>query len=543
MASSTILPPNLSLEQFQHAVSKIQHALGEKNVRYRDEELLAYRDPFPLASAAERRNFCSAVALPSTVQEVQTLVGLANQFKIPLWPFSRGKNNGYGGPACRVQGSILVDLGRMNKIIEVNDKACYALLEPGVTFFDLFNYCKENNLKVYPSVPSLGWGSIVGNTLDRGWGYTPLGEHCTAQCGLEAVLPSGEVIRTGMGAVADSPAWQCFKPGYGPSLDSLFFQSNFGIVTKLGIWLYPKQEGFTSCDISVAKESDLVPLVDQLGHLYRTEILQNHPVIGNVIRAMAASGPRTDVYSGHGAIPDHILEGWARKNGKGFWNARFALYGTEKMMDCRWDTIKTAFADLAGCKLNRDVYLGDNPSGLLDAEQVPVTEKGGTQIGFPNMLRLQSIKFRGEDGGHISFSPVLPPDGQAALDFYRVGKKICARHGFDFYAGFHLYAHHMNHLNLLFFDNTSTAQKVAAKRCFLQLLASAREHGYSEYRTHLDFMDVVSDQFDFNGHIHRRFVEQLKDCIDPNGILAPGKSGIWPTKYRGLRRSIEQTKL
>lgn len=213
------------------------------------------------------------------------------------------------------------------------------------------------------------------------------------------------------------------------------------------------------------------------------------------------------------------------------------------MMNCRWDAIKAAFSDLANCKLGQETYLADDPSGLLDAEKVPVTEQGGTQIGLPNMLRLQSIKFRGEDGGHISFSPVLPPDGQAALNFYFVGKKICARHGFDFHAGFHLYPHHMIHLNLLYFDNTSNSQKKAAELCFFELLASARKHGYSEYRTHLNFMDAVSDQFDFNDHIHRRFVGQLKDCIDPNGILAPGKCGVWPKQYRMGKCVKKQSKL
>lgn len=146
---------------------------------------IEYRDPFPIGTSPERSNLCSCVVLPSTVSEVQAVVAIANRYSLPLWPFSRGKNNGYGGPACRVQGSVLVDLGRMNRILEVNDESCYALVEPGVTFFDLYNYCKERKLQVYPSVPSLGWGSVVGNTLERGWGYTPLGEHCMAQCGLE----------------------------------------------------------------------------------------------------------------------------------------------------------------------------------------------------------------------------------------------------------------------------------------------------------------------------------------------------------------------
>lgn len=349
---------------------------------------------------------------------------------------------------------------------------------------------------------------------------------------LQAVLPTGEVLRTGMGAISNSKTWQCFKPGYGPSLDTLFFQSNLGIVTKMGIWLYPKQEGFMSCDIQVDNESDLEPLIDKLGHLYRTEILQNHPVIGNIIRAMAAAGPRDTFYKGEGAVPDADLEVIRKKMGKGFWNARFALYGTETMMNCRWSAISSAFEDMPSAKLTHKVYMADQASGLLDAEQVPITEAGGTQIGLPNMLRLQSIQFRGPNGGHICFSPILPPDGADALRFYHIGKDISAKYGFDFHAGFHLYQHHLAHLNLLFFDNDSEVQRRNVHDCFLELLDVGKENGYSEYRTHLDFMDAVADQFDFNDHIHKRVVERLKDAMDPNGVLAPGKSGIWPRSYR-----------
>jgi hypothetical protein len=101
-----------------------------------------------------------------------------------------------------------------------------------------------------------------------------------------------------MGAISNSSTWQCFKPGCGPSIDSLFFQSNLGIVTKLGIWLYPKQEGFTSCNIDMENESDLAPLVDKLGHLYRTENLQNHPVIGNTNPRFSSIWPSVRCVSG-----------------------------------------------------------------------------------------------------------------------------------------------------------------------------------------------------------------------------------------------------
>lgn len=69
----------------------------------------------------------------------------------------------YGGPAPRLNGSVALDLHRMNRIIEVNEEFSYAVVEPGVTFTDLYNYCKEKHLHVWPSVPSLGWGSVIGN--------------------------------------------------------------------------------------------------------------------------------------------------------------------------------------------------------------------------------------------------------------------------------------------------------------------------------------------------------------------------------------------
>ena len=99
----------------------------------------------------------------------------------------------------------------MNQILEVNEEHGYAIVEPGVSFFDLYEEVQRRGLKLWPSCPAIGWGSIIGNTLDRGFGYTPNGEHSESQCGMEVVLPNGQVIRSGMGAMEGSALFPLYK--------------------------------------------------------------------------------------------------------------------------------------------------------------------------------------------------------------------------------------------------------------------------------------------------------------------------------------------
>jgi 4-cresol dehydrogenase (hydroxylating) len=118
------------------AVREFRAALGDDRVLTGEEQLDEFRDPFQFASWDDFT--ASAVVMPETVAEVQEVVRIASRHRVPLWTHSTGRNNGYGGPAPRVKGSVIVSLRNMNRVLEINEELAYAVVEPGVRWFDLY---------------------------------------------------------------------------------------------------------------------------------------------------------------------------------------------------------------------------------------------------------------------------------------------------------------------------------------------------------------------------------------------------------------------
>ncbi|PKS06133.1 hypothetical protein jhhlp_007450 [Lomentospora prolificans] len=529
----TILPPGVDAATWAKLVVQFRAILGDDGILTSHEHRVRYTDPYAehQDETEQEKRGSAATLFPVTVEHIQGVLKICNEHRIPTWTVSRGKNLGYGGPAARVKGSIILDLQRMNKVIEVNDRYSYYTVEPGVTFFDIYRAIKEQNKKVWCSVPALGWGSVVGNALDRGWGYTPAGDHSNHICGMEVVLADGTLVRTGMGALNDSVCWPLFRGGYGPTYDSMFSQSNFGVVTKLSIWASPSPEGFMICRLDVEKEDDLTPMIDTFRGLLLNDTIQNHPVIGNVPRELAKKGMRSKFYDGKDAIPDAKMEELRKELGVGYWSARFGLYGPKEMIDFNYKRCQKAFEKLVGARLSGKAFYPPDGRDHLNPEDLPA-EYRTVETGTPSLMALKSVQYRGEDGGHVSFSPILPPEGKDAMDFYYAAKKCCSEYGFDYFGGLHLYPRHLAMINMIYFDRQSETERQNANKLFVDLVHLARKHGYSEYRAHIDWMDLVAEQYDFNGQSLMRLNERIKDAVDPNGILSPGKQGIWPERYR-----------
>jgi len=521
---TAIRPASLSPAAFDRARQAFATAVDADGFITGGDALAEFRDPF---SPRAWDKFAPSVALlPRSVEEVQAIVRLANEHQVPLWTSSQGRNNGYGGAAPRVKGGVVLSLKRMNRVLEVNEESAYALIEPGVRFFDLHEHLRATGSKLWMSVPDLGWGSIVGNTLDHGLGYTPYGDHSASQCGMEVVLPNGELIRTGMGALGNSKSWQVYKRGFGPSLDGLFMQSSLGVVTKMGLWLMPQPECYLPGWLTLRRDDDLPLLLEQLRPLLINGTIPGLPMIINAVCGISAFTGREQWYRGAGPLPDEVIETISRQPGLGRWVMRFALYGDEPVVMHQREVVTRAFRSIPGAELTFSKYRGDALPNLANPHE-------RVQAGIPSMDLNQMTKwYGGEEGGHIGFSSVAPITGRDGVALRDLVRDKLAAAGLDYSGVIIASRRFMIHVCLVVFDTKNEAQARTAYEACKGIVAPAAKLGYGEYRAHLDFMDLVAEQYDWNGHALRRLNETLKDALDPNGILSPGKQGIWPKDLR-----------
>ena len=220
---------------------------------------------------------------------------------------------------------MILDLSRM-QAIEANEELAYAVVEPGVTYVTLYKFIQDKRLKLWIDCTDPGWGSVLGNALERGVGYTPFGDHAAQLCGLEVVLANGEVIRTGMGAMEGNRTWPLYQGAFGPSLDGLFLQSNFGVVTKAGIWLMPEPDSFSVVELSSRARKTSWARLMRFGAL-RLDGTVATATIANWMRIAAANTTRAEWHDGKGVMPPEVIEKLIAEMGIGHWNMRFGLYG------------------------------------------------------------------------------------------------------------------------------------------------------------------------------------------------------------------------
>jgi glycolate oxidase len=233
-------------------ISELENIVGDRYVSDRPEICFLYHYDFV---TAEPEGNCDIAIMPSSAEEVQEIVKVANKYKIPIVPWVSGIN--FGSIATPKKGGIVVDLRRLNRILEVNEDDMYAVVEGGITWADLQGYLEKNhpNLRAGITWSPPGTG-IIPSCLCYGMFDLGMigGTGAEFINGLEVVLGSGDLIK--VGSCSLSKYWYGRQPL--PDLAGLFigWEGTTGIVTKAAIKLWPKlpfRENFTGITLKIDK--------------------------------------------------------------------------------------------------------------------------------------------------------------------------------------------------------------------------------------------------------------------------------------------------
>ncbi|MCS5480055.1 FAD-binding oxidoreductase [Corynebacterium sp. YIM 101645] len=505
------------------ARAEFEAVVGAENIHDEKPALQEFTDPYD--NRQRPRFTASYVIQPGSTEEIQQIVQIASRHRVPLWTGSQGRNNGYGGSAGRVDGSVVLNLRRMNRVLEVNEKFGYVVVEPDVSFAELNAYLVDNGYNLWTDVPDLSWGSVMGNTLEHGVGYTPYGEHADFVCGMEVVLADGDLVRTGMGAQSNSRISHNHQRGFGPRLDEMFMQSNFGIVTRMGLWAMPRPEAWRAVWIHCDTDDACYELIDALRPLLMDGTIRNRVTIMSLMAVVPTQTVKADWQPDHAPVTEEVRALMRERTGLGNWNARIGLYGAPALMEIQEQQIQDAITHIDGARLVSREYRGD-----VKAEEVLPQDQA--MAGIPNMDLLNFLNWYGwEHTGHVSYGPIMPLTGEDGKQMHELLVRHCDRIGRDFGEAFALTPRSMQMFALVLYDAANQEDLERTYVMTADLIRESAAMGYGEYRGHLEFMDLIGDQFDFNDNASRRLNEKIKNALDPAGILSPGRQGIWGGEF------------
>ena len=470
---------------------------------------------------------------PTCTEQVQHVVRIAQRFSVPVYPISTGHNWGYGTSVPVRSFGAIVDLSALNRILKFDDDLGVVTLEPGVTQGQLSDYLRSNG---YPfMVPVTGAGpscSIVANALERGFGITPITDHFGAVVSMKVVLPDGEIYESYTRAFNTSGVAQAFKWATGPYLDGLFSQSNLGIVVDATIALQARAERSGALFFVLDTNQDVEEVSATIRQLLAAAG-QNIGAINVMSRSRVecmASGAQKLSRSGGLLLP------------AGAWFGFGSVYGSREHFRATRRLVKRYLRGHArqvriytGRDLKRLRWLSalankagwTQLNGLVDRLQAAL----GIVDGFPSTVALPLAYAKSgqaaddadlnpaRDGcGLFWYAPIVPMRRGVVRQFIEFAERVCHKHGLM--APITLTALsprcYASTIPLLF-DRTNSDAERRARMCFEELYEEGLALGFVPYRMGAQFMPGLKSAN--VGPV----VKAVKNALDPNHVLAPGR--------------------
>jgi FAD/FMN-containing dehydrogenase len=525
----------LAIDQWQALLGKTAVTLAESSTaRYGND------------TSGVPRQVAAALQIEDSAQLPQVM-RIAAQCGVAVYPISTGNNWGYGSAQPAQDGCVVLDLSRLQKILDFDEEMGVVTVEPGVTQAMLAEFLDAGN---YPYlVPVTGAGpscSLMGNALERGYGVTPHVDHFGAVTDLEAVLPDGSLYRTALQEVGGTDLARLFKWGIGPYSAGLFTQSGFGVVTRMSIVLSRRPECVKVCLFSLRNEDLLEPavqairriLIDLPGTVQAINLM-------NQLRVLSMSAPfPADQLGPDGLIPAAVIEELGQRYQVLPWTGFATLYGTKRVVEAAQKEIRAALSGIA----SRLLFLSPERAGTLSRlAQVLPTATGkrlaslastlaqSLQLvaGCPNETAMPLVYWRNPkpqkgtlknptaDGcGLLWYSPLVPMRPRGVAAYVDMVKRVTRAHGMEPLITFTSIGDRLFDSTVpLLFDRTQPAAVASAQACYQELLKTGRAGGWFPYRVGVHSMPTLADLQSHSGVFHKR----LANDLDPHGLMAPGR--------------------
>jgi glycolate dehydrogenase FAD-linked subunit len=215
---------------FREVFGKISELVGPEHFNDSIEERICYSYDSTIDEAMP-----DAIVFPANAEEIASIMKLANEYKLPVTP--RGSGTGLSGGSVPVHGGLVMHLCRLNKILEINRADFYAIVETGVITLDLINKVDEIGLMYPPDPSSMKTTTIGGNVAENAGGLRGLKYGVTNNyvMGMEVVTPTGDIVNVGTKTVKTAT-------GYNTTQLYVGSEGTLGIITKITLKLIPAPE-------------------------------------------------------------------------------------------------------------------------------------------------------------------------------------------------------------------------------------------------------------------------------------------------------------
>ncbi len=518
----SILHQSTESVSFQSFIHEVRMIVPEEDIRF-DRHTNTELERNTLAVDKK----VMGIIFPRTVEQIQVIVKAANKYKVALYPISQGKNIGYGELTPYSNDQVILNLCHLKNIRDYDSVAGEIVVEPGVTQADLAQFLKQIDAPFWADVTgATPEASILGNTLEGGFGHTPMGDHRKHVVNVEAILADGRLIQAGE------------MPALGPDLTALFIQSNLAVITAIKISLMPIPAECKTFILTFATEEQFLKSLPTICKLKNRGIINNLLHFGNATRTLITSGFVDQIKEVELIFDEATSLEHFNKNSPiqiGAWSAAGAIYGGPAEVNEKLKILKSELNAYAKLKTfsDRQVNLINTVLNLncLQGFKLIKNIRNSFQVlntvhgllrGQPSHKPTENLIGRNgsiKNLGLAWFAPVVPAREKELTKLLQIARNVFTKHGFLMPLTLTLV--NSGKLIAVFnikFDKLKIDEVEGAHQAYAELSSQCYKEGFFPYRAGL--LTKLSGAIP-KGKAH--LMALIKKSIDPQNIIAPGR--------------------